>query len=86
MYVSANRDERHFDNPDEFNLQRQDKQHLAFGYGQHECLGRWLGTREVIGGVQRLFNRLANLRIQEDIELFGFEFRGPRSLKVCWDT
>jgi cytochrome P450 len=88
VYISANRDERHFNRPNEFDLQRRDKQHVSFGYGQHECLGRWLGTREVIVGTQRLFARLPNLQLQpeETAEYYGFEFRGPQSLRMSWDV
>jgi cytochrome P450 len=88
IYSSANRDEEHYAHSSEFDLQRQDKQHFSFGYGQHECLGRWLGTREVIAGARHLIKRLKNLRIHPDekLEFYGFEFRGPRRLRMCWDV
>lgn len=45
---SANRDERHFDKPDEFNIHRATKgrAHLSFGYGLHLCLGAALARLE----------------------------------------
>jgi cytochrome P450 len=87
LYISANRDEEHFSKPSEFDLQRQDKHHFSFGYGQHECLGRWLGTREVIAGAQHLLKRLKNLHLHPDEkgEFHGFEFRGLQTLRLCWD-
>jgi cytochrome P450 len=39
-YVSGNRDERVFDDPDSFNVDRPNaRQHLSFGYGIHRCMG-----------------------------------------------
>ncbi|MBI4518705.1 MAG: cytochrome P450 [Deltaproteobacteria bacterium] len=43
---SANRDEEVFTDPEEFNLSRQDNQHLAFGFGVHYCLGANLARLE----------------------------------------
>jgi cytochrome P450 len=42
---SANRDERHYENPDSFDIHRTEG-HLAFGYGLHLCLGAALARLE----------------------------------------
>lgn len=65
MYLSANRDERAFDSPDEFRIDRSPNRHLAFGYGAHHCLGRILAEMEV----EALFAEIA-ARV-ETIELAG---------------
>ena len=85
---SANLDERHWANPTKLELRRTEGGHAAFALGQHRCLGEWLGRQEVAVGTERLFGRLANLRLHPDehVELHGFEFRGPKSLKVQWDV
>lgn len=85
---SANRDERRFRRPDVVDLHRTEGGHAAFALGQHRCLGEWLGRQEIAVGAQRLFARLENLSLDEPagVELHGFEFRGPRSLKVKWDA
>ena len=41
-YISANRDDRHFDRPDEFVVPREGNTHLAFGSGVHKCIGEHL--------------------------------------------
>jgi cytochrome P450 len=46
VWASANRDEREFDRPDEFDLRREPGRHLAFGHGAHFCLGANLARLE----------------------------------------
>jgi cytochrome P450 len=61
MYASANRDERFWDHPDEFDVERPDaSRQIGFGYGVHACAGQGL-TRleagalftELLGRVRR---------------------------------
>ena len=39
LYGSANRDEREFDDPDRYDIDRKPTQHLGFGHGKHYCIG-----------------------------------------------
>jgi cytochrome P450 len=43
---SANRDERHFENGDVYDVRRRIDHHLSFGYGLHFCLGAALARLE----------------------------------------
>lgn len=47
MYSSANRDEQHFDHPDDLDVLRHPNHHLAFGFGTHFCLGASLARLEI---------------------------------------
>ncbi len=47
-YWSGNRDERHFDRPDEYIIDREQvRSHLAFGLGIHRCLGNRLAELQL---------------------------------------
>ena len=57
-YGSANRDERLFNDPDRFDLDRTNvRSHLAFGFGVHHCLGAPLARRELLHGFRAMVDR-----------------------------
>jgi cytochrome P450 len=63
---AANRDPRHFDNPDEFELERANgRQHLAFAHGIHTCAGAPLARAEARVTLERFLDRVADIRISE---------------------
>ncbi len=51
---SANRDERRFDDPDRFDLDRDTKGHVGFGFGAHFCLGASLARLEATAAFEAL--------------------------------
>jgi len=65
MYLSGNRDEQAFPDPDVFRVDRSPNRHVAFGYGAHHCLGRILAEMEV----EALFREIA-ARV-DSVELAG---------------
>jgi 4-methoxybenzoate monooxygenase (O-demethylating) len=46
MFAAANRDPRHWDAPDRFDVRRNNRGSLGFGYGVHACVGRVLALLE----------------------------------------
>ncbi|KAL4939112.1 hypothetical protein BDV06DRAFT_199492 [Aspergillus oleicola] len=62
---SANRDERVYASPNDFNIHRKiDKdKNLAFGYGPHNCQGQWLSRLELEAVFGSIFQKLPNLRL-----------------------
>ncbi len=82
---SANLDENRFAHPTEIDLDRTERGHAAFALGPHRCLGEWLGRQQVRVGAQVAIDRLPGLRLDGEVELRGFEFRGPVELPVAWD-
>jgi cytochrome P450 len=63
---AANRDPRRFENPDEFDVGRANaRQHIAFGHGVHTCPGAPLARAEARVSLERILDRLGDIRISE---------------------
>ena len=85
---SANRDPRRFADPDRLDIRREDSQdHLTFGFGAHQCLGKNLGRMEIQIMLEELTRRLPHLRLcEQELEwVANLSFRGPQHLWVEWD-
>jgi cytochrome P450 len=75
FYVSANRDEAVFADPDAFDITRQPNPHVGFGGGgPHFCLGAQLARRELTVLFQELYVRLPGLRSTAPPELVPSSF------------
>ncbi|MFQ3458791.1 cytochrome P450, partial [Bradyrhizobium sp. UFLA01-814] len=89
MFGSANRDEKHFDKPDAFDVRRDASKSIAFGAGPHFCAGAW-ASRAMVADVAlpAIFNRLKNLHLIEHqpARIGGWAFRGLLDLPVTWDA
>jgi cytochrome P450 len=67
VYASGNRDPEQFPNPDECQLPSPSKSpHLAFGFGEHFCLGASLARAEGRIGLQALLARCDDIRLAVD--------------------
>jgi cytochrome P450 len=85
---AANRDPSKFDDPDRFDIFRESRQHISFGFGPHMCLGMHLARMESRVALNRLFDRLPDLRLDpeaEDVHVHGLMFRSPKSLPTLFD-
>ena len=87
MFGSANRDEAHFANADQFDLTRDTSKSIAFGAGPHFCAGA-AASRAMIADVAlpSVFARLKGLRLEdsEPVRVTGWAFRGLQNLPVVW--
>jgi cytochrome P450 len=75
-YVSANRDEDVFDDPDKFDVGRDPNKHLSFGYGVHFCLGASLARMEINSFLTELIPRIKTIELAGDPELISTLFVG----------
>jgi cytochrome P450 len=87
MFGSANRDERHFERAEKFDVRRDVTKSVAFGAGPHFCAGAW-ASRAMIADVAlpTLFARVRHLQIADDepVRIGGWAFRGLLNLPVRW--
>ena len=86
---AANRDPERWERPDEFDIARPLKSSLAFGGGNHICLGMHVARAEMITGINALLDRLPNLRLDPDAEpprFVGMYERGATAIPVLFDT
>jgi len=82
-YPAANRDSHAISNPDVFDIERDNKNQLAFGSGSHMCLGQHLAVLEVELFFRELLPRIKNIEMIGDIEWLKTNFvGGPKSMPV----
>lgn len=84
--ASANRDERAFENPDEFRLDRGTNRHVAFGMGIHYCVGAPLARLEAEIALRDLLPRLRGVSILPNQDAALLRPGGPKSLRVSFDA
>ncbi|RMB80183.1 cytochrome P450 [Streptomyces shenzhenensis] len=83
LYASANRDGRHYPNPTRFDIARRPSDHLAFGRGEHVCVGMHLARLEMSALLERLADRVARFEILEHRPLINNGLRGLDYLNVA---
>ncbi|MFJ8108206.1 cytochrome P450 [Streptomyces sp. NPDC096132] len=87
VLASGNRDPQRFDDPDRFDPDRRDIQHLGLGSGIHSCFGAPLARLEAQLALSELARRLDNPRLLEDPPPYrqNAVLRGPRHLPITCD-
>ncbi len=63
LYASANRDEAVFENPDRFDITRDPNPHVAFGIGNHFCLGANLARMEIRVMIHEILERFPDMKL-----------------------
>ncbi len=83
-YVSGNRDERHFDRPDDYIIDRADvRSHLSFGFGIHRCMGNRLAELQLKILWEGILERFARVEVVGEPQRTRSNFvRGFTSLPV----
>jgi cytochrome P450 len=81
LLASANRDEREFDEPETFSWNRPIERSLAFGRGQHFCLGFHLARLEIAVMLQEWLRRVPDYHVDEASAL-----RPPSSFQWGWNN
>lgn len=82
-YVSANRDESRFDDPDRFDVGRTPNDHVAFGGGSHLCLGASPARLEIRVLLEMLVERYDSIELAGPVERLRSHFlHGIKHLPV----
>lgn len=64
---SANRDERHYDDPDRYDVRRDPHDHVSFGHGIHSCVGSSLARTEAHAVLTALVNQVTTMECGEPV-------------------
>ena len=85
-FPAANRDRSVIANPNQIDITRDPKLHLAFGYGSHMCLGQHLATLEVSRFFRELFSRLKHIEMTAEPTWIHANFVGGlKSMPVRYE-
>jgi len=80
---AANRDERHYESPDTFDVRRNPADHLGFGSGIHLCLGAPLARLEAHIALETLSQQVASIELTaQPVRTGGLLLRGASSMPV----
>ena len=80
---AANRDPQVFDDPDEFRVDRNPTEHIAFGFGAHLCLGAQLTRMEAQAVLRELVTRARRIEaIGKTLWSASYLLRGPERINV----
>ncbi len=85
LYASANRDERHYPDPDRFDVTRRVRDHVGFGYGTHICAGMHLAKLELTVLLETLVPRVKRFRVLAEEWAMNNTLRGLSRLSIAVD-
>lgn len=80
LYASGNRDERRYAEPNKFDINRDARDHIAFGYGMHLCAGMHLAKLEIRTMLEALLRRVEAFHLVEETLVMHNLIRGRERL------
>ncbi|MFN3215791.1 MAG: cytochrome P450 [Acidimicrobiales bacterium] len=85
-FPAACHDPEHFENPDEFVIDRAKNRHIAFGSGIHRCAGSNLARLEMTTAVRVWLERIPEFHVsdREPMKWAGGQVRGPRIMPMSF--
>ena len=85
-FPAACHDPEHFENPDEFIIDRARNRHVAFGSGIHRCAGSNLARLEMNTAIRVWLERIPEFEVsdREPMKWAGGQVRGPRVMPMSF--
>lgn len=80
---AAAHDPARYDDPATFDIHREAKSHLGFGFGLHSCLGVALARLEAEVVMNRVLDRIPNFEVVGPVRYNAFSFRGPTAIPMA---
>jgi cytochrome P450 len=84
LFASANRDERRYEDPDRFDVGRDAKDHLGFGYGVHRCAGGYLAQLEMQSLLRAMVTHVRTVTVGEPVVAMNNVLRGYRAFPASF--
>ena len=86
FHISANRDEKIFEDPQRFDITRSPNPHIAFGGGgPHFCLGANLARMEIRVMFEHVLDRLPDIKLDGEVERLRSQFiNGVKHIPVAF--
>ena len=82
VFAAANHDPDHYTQPEQFDIERANKDHLALGFGLHKCIGQHLARLEARAYFPRLLDRYPQYEVTESRWRLSHWARGYAALKI----
>ena len=82
LYASGNRDERHFVDPDSFDVERNPRDHLGWGLGVHMCTGIHLARLEMEAILMALVGRVRGMEAGDPVRIINNSAQGYAALPL----
>ena len=85
VWAAANLDEREFEDPERFDVERKIKRHLALGHGTHFCLGASLARLEARVAFEELLARIPEYAVTRQPEWITSRWlRGHEEIRISF--
>ena len=84
LFGSANRDERRYPEPDRFDVERDAKDHVGFGYGVHRCAGGHLAQLEMQSLLRAMVRHVETIEVGRPVALRNNVLRGWASFSAVF--
>jgi cytochrome P450 len=84
LFASGNRDERHYRDPDRFDITRDARDHLGFGHGVHRCAGSHVAQLEMTSLLRAMVKRVEHIHVDDAVLGANNVLYGYRSFRASF--